>query len=340
MSNIISFDEITSKTPIKNLPEIINKNNEYIEVLCSSIYKRDSSNNIYSIIGVNTIANIKANSGHFQNIYFDELNDYTANSNAFIGIKTDHKNAINRFSENYNGDILMYAHDAASIIFDSSTGSVYDKIISYDVSIKNINDKCALIDESIKTLTEKYDKLTEKLNIENQVITTDETEVMPATYSLRRSVSANSETANTDSELVYAHNQNANSYTYSNKIYSSSDISQCIYEWDKYDIENNIKFRYYKITDNYYTKINNQYKCALNTYNVGQETTLIIDKNANNDLYIRLSFDGDTYEYVKIKYEDIDLARITLVCIKKTIYGPVWYVKNYNGNITFEKIEK
>jgi hypothetical protein len=103
---------------------------------------------------------------------------------------------------------------------------------------------------------------------------------------------------------------------------------------------NNNKFRYYKITNDYYTKINNQYKCVLNTENIGQETTLIIDKNSNNDLYIRLSYDGNSYEYVKIKYDDIDLARITLVCINKTIYGPVWYIKNYNGNITLEKIEK
>ena len=103
---------------------------------------------------------------------------------------------------------------------------------------------------------------------------------------------------------------------------------------DKVDIDNNVKFRYYDIKSSY-LKVNNQYPCSLYTEEIGKEVNIIIeDTNKDNDLIIKLYYDGVNYNYLKVKYNDLPTTRITLVSIGFNInYGTKWYVKNYNGNI-------
>lgn len=106
---------------------------------------------------------------------------------------------------------------------------------------------------------------------------------------------------------------------------------------DKVDIDNNIKFRYYEVTEGKYVKINNQYPCSLYCKKIGKEIELIIDKTHKGDLLIKLSYDGEKYYYLRVKNEDIDITRITLICSGfNSEYGSSWYVKKYNGNISIE----
>lgn len=109
------------------------------------------------------------------------------------------------------------------------------------------------------------------------------------------------------------------------------------HECDKIDIENKIKFRYYIVDKGKYLKINNQYPCSLFCDEIGKEIELIIENTHDKDVIIKLSYDGEKYSYLKIKNNDIPLARITLVCRSfNSKYGSIWYVKNYSGNITLE----
>lgn len=106
---------------------------------------------------------------------------------------------------------------------------------------------------------------------------------------------------------------------------------------DKIDIDNNVKFRYYEVSNSKYVKVNNQYPCSLYCEKIGKEIELIIDKTHKEDLLIKLSYDGVKYHYLRVKNEDIDITRITLLCSGfNREYGSYWYVKNYNGNISIE----
>jgi hypothetical protein len=106
---------------------------------------------------------------------------------------------------------------------------------------------------------------------------------------------------------------------------------------DKIDIDNNVKFRYYEVNNSKYVKINNQYPCSLYCEKIGKEIDLVIDKTHKGDLLIKLSYDGKKYYYLRVKNEDIDITRITLLCSSFNCeYGSSWYVKKYNGNISIE----
>lgn len=109
------------------------------------------------------------------------------------------------------------------------------------------------------------------------------------------------------------------------------------YSCDQIDILNNKKFRYYVVDKNKYLKVNNQYPCSLYCNQIGKEIELVIDNTHNKDLIIKLSYDGEKYSYLRIKNEDIPVARVTLICCSFTSkYGAKWYVKKYNGNIILE----
>lgn len=106
---------------------------------------------------------------------------------------------------------------------------------------------------------------------------------------------------------------------------------------DKIDLQNKMKFRYYEINNNKFIKVNNQYPCSIFCDEIGKEIEIIIDDTHNNDLLIKLSYNGNNYSFVKVKKEDIPTTRLSLVCCAfNTNYGSTWYVKKYNGNIILE----
>lgn len=109
------------------------------------------------------------------------------------------------------------------------------------------------------------------------------------------------------------------------------------HQCDKIDIDNDIKFRYYIICGKY-LKINNQYPCSIYCDKIGTEIELIFDNIIpNNDIVIKLYYDGANYKYVRIKHDDIPLVRMTLVATSfDKNYGTTWYIKNYTGNIILE----
>lgn len=105
---------------------------------------------------------------------------------------------------------------------------------------------------------------------------------------------------------------------------------------DKIDIDNGIKFRYY-LPQGKYLKLNNQYPCSIYTNEIGKEIELILENTHDKDLIIKLSYDNNKYNYLRIKKEDLSITKITLVCIKYSeTNGATWFIKKYNGNIYLE----
>ena len=318
-NSVLNFEEITTDTLIKDFPEIIKRNNSNLLSFINDIY--DFGTNSLKV-GINAIGDndksthVRATTAQFNNL---NVSDLTCTG----------KVAITNFSHN---DLADRNDSSAHNI--SSISGLSDILNQIDSSISVIKGNEQSVIDRISKLENDYNALCDALNINNRVTTVDEG---TTTYSLRRTVTDN----NIDNEIVKVINQNTNSYTYPNSIYSNNIIDKCIYPYDRYDITNNVKFRYYKVEDEYYVKVNNQYKCALNNDIVGRKIELVIDKNTvNTDLYIKLSYNGSIYNYLKVAYNDIDLTRILLVCTKVDEYGPTWYVLNYSGNITFENIEK
>ena len=347
---IPTYKDASIHTLIKDIPAIINSNNAENSRLFNSIFNfsnKDVNLNLnnnkydasqYLIVPLITDGIVKGGAGEFMNLRFDLLDKSTA-SKSFIGENPaviDHKYAINRFSN----EIKEFTHDAASIYYNNDLNtnlSVYDKLSNMDKIVETINTDYNQLKNKINSMDADIQNICERLNINKSYNDS------PVTFNMSRSINQNvkqtqSNESGINSTLVDTYNSSTNSYTYPAKIYANYvDGYKVKNDPDTIDIKNNKKFRYY-IVDSNYTKVNNQYMCALNAKNIGVETSLIIDNTYNNDLIIRLDYDGINYNCIEINKADIDLCRLTLTCVDINEYGSKWYLNNYSGNIKFVKI--
>lgn len=349
--NIPAYKDASIQTLIKDIPAIINHNNSENDRLFKSLFnffnndlniKNDlSTYNLsqYLIVPLITDGIVKGGTGEFNNIKFNYLEKQTA-LNSFIGENKaviDHQYAINRFSNFVNdGYNKTYTHDAASIYYNNDLNSklsVYDKLSNIDGVVENVKDDIISVKSEISDIKDNINLICDKLNINKNYNSI-------STFRMARTVSndENSDDIYVNSELVDTYNSQTNSYTYPTKIYSYNQSEYKLkYKYDELDIKNNKKFRYY-IVDSKYSKVNNQYICALHTNKIGNQTNLILDNITDNDLIIKLFYDGSQYHCIKVLNSDIDLCRLTLTCIDINEYGSKWYVTNYSGNIEFIKI--
>ena len=310
----------------------INTNNDITTGVFNSICNFSDIAPEYIKIPIDTIGRVKGNTGEFVNIKFDKIHTNTAD-HIFIdsGVKVDHNLAVNRFSDNINDSSINdnYAHDTGMIIHvDASNNftTLYNLLSQINYKISNNESSTNALSLQLNDLKNAVDDLYEQLNINKEYKMSN-----VATYSLlNRSITQND-------EFVMSYNNEPNSYTYPAKVYNNQLFDVINNEYDKIDIINNKKFRYY-IVDNQYTKINNQYPCSLNCDVVGTQTSLICDINSNKDLIIKLNYDGKNYNCIKINHDDIDMCRIVLTCVDINEYGVKWYLTNYSGNIEMIKL--
>ena len=140
----------------------------------------------------------------------------------------------------------------------------------------------------------------------------------------------------TNNEFVEVYNSVPTYYTYPINLYTEvPKYSDKHYKSkaDYNDVKNGIRFKYYNSNNSKYLKIDNELPVTIHG-NLGDEIDLIIEKKINKDINIKLSSSKNSYSYVRVESNDIDLARITLVCVDyNDVYGSTWYVKNYSGNI-------
>ena len=337
-NNIIkipTYKDVSINTLINAIPDIINYNNSENMQFINSVCNTDKN---FVKISLNTDGFVKAGTGEFLNLKFNTLDASTEN-NSFKNIVTNHNKSFNRFKDEKLNDNNNYAHDAQIIYYDS-THNLYDKISYIDSNLVSLKDKNDAIIKRLNNIENHINALYDNLNINKNISEYADSNNYILNDSVMKSMRSNiaPTTLIQDASFVDVYNTSANSYTYPNTAYLNGTYTKYVYKYDKYDIENGNKFRYYKCDSNTpYLKINNQYKCALNTTEVGREITLIINKMTNDDLYIKLSSNENGYKFVKILSNDIDLARITLICVGiDDIYGPIWYIKNYNGNLILE----
>ena len=315
----LALEDVSTNSLLKYIPNIINGNNEQITNLFNSIIHFGAENsNHYIKLPIITNGIVKGNSGIFKNLSFSTIDNSTANT-AFNNIVVDHQKCTNRFSsENING---QYTHDASSIKY--GTDSVASKLNSYEALFNGASNSVNDISTRLYELKNDVDMILSQLDINREYET-------GTVMMMSRRVSNNT----MDNDFMNAYNSSTKSYTYPNAFYTNYNNIVTKNESDLNDIKNGKKFRYYTV-DSAYTKINNQYECCLNASEVGTETEIIIDDTHNTDVIIKLSHDGEKYKYVKIAHEDIELARLNLICIKiDPTYGAIWYIKNYNGKIT------
>lgn len=316
----LALEDVSTNSLLKYIPNIINGNNAQITNLINGIIHFGNENsNQYMKLPVSTNGIVKGNSGIFKNLAFSTIDVSTAN-NAFNNIIVDHQKCNNRFSTE-SGMSGQYTHDASSIKYGND--SVAIALNKYESLFNNASTGVNDISIRLQALSDDINMILTRLDINKEYEMTSSTMMMS-----RRSSN------NSDMEFVNSYNSSTKSYTYPNSFYTNYNNITPKNESDIIDIRNGKKFRYYTV-DSIYTKINNQYECCLNTDDIGTETEIIIDNTHDNDVIIKLSYDGEKYNYAKIAKEDINLARLNLICIKiDPVYGPMWYIKNYNGKIT------
>ena len=255
------------------------------------------------------------------------------------------------------GDMVQWLYNS----FDEIIGGDYltkDELIIelakkvdvsvFNIAIENIQENINILDSSLTTLkNDLIGHLTtiyNKLNINKDVtINNDiEDEPMPVVYRMSRNVNSNYNSSEIidehmeTNEFVEVYNAEPNFYSYPINLYTSiPEYSEKYYKCkpDYYDVKNQIRFKYYNTNGAKYVKIDNELPVVIHG-NIGEEIDLIIEKNYDKDINIKLSSNKSNYSYVSVKNNDIPLARITLVCVDyNDVYGSIWYVKNYSGNI-------
>ena len=212
-----SYISCDKNTLIKDVPNIINKNNEENSRLFKELFEFGATNDKiqtqqYIKVPVITKGLVKAGSGQFFNLYANRISfSKESNEYDFLNIITNHQNNTNRFKiDNYSSEIKNnYAHDAEFILYNGTTSlkGELDALINkvdklqldndYDEEISEINNR-------LKALEDAISRIVSNLNINNQ-----------NQYSINE--------ANDNMELIDAINNPTSSYTYSSNYYPKNN---------------------------------------------------------------------------------------------------------------------
>ena len=252
---------------------------------------------------------------------------------------------IKNFHAFTNGE--YYTKDEIDYKISQKVGNEEFKIVvnNIDSSLNDLNSSINSVkDEMYSHLENIYNKLDINKDFSDDEI--NEETPTPVMFRMMRSV-ASQEVANnvenenivlseTNNEFVEVYNSVPTYYTYPINLYTEvPKYSDKHYKSkaDYNDVKNGIRFKYYNSNNSKYLKIDNELPVTIHG-NLGDEIDLIIEKKINKDINIKLSSSKNSYSYVRVESNDIDLARITLVCVDyNDVYGSTWYVKNYSGNI-------
>lgn len=252
---------------------------------------------------------------------------------------------LKAFDEIIGGDYLTkdeLMNELAKKVDNDEFKTVVNNI---DSSLNDLNSSINSVkDEMYSHLENIYNKLDINKDFSNDEI--NEETPAPVMFRMMRSaapqeVANNVENENvvlseTNNEFVEVYNSVPTYYTYPINLYTEvPKYSDKHYKSkaDYNDVKNGIRFKYYNSNNSKYLKIDNELPVTIHG-NLGDEIDLIIEKKINKDINIKLSSSKNSYSYVRVESNDIDLARITLVCVDyNDVYGSTWYVKNYSGNI-------
>lgn len=202
-------------TLIKDIPSIINKNNEENNRLFGDIFEfgSDSANQQYIKVPVITKGIVKGTSGQFYNLYANNIFlSQNALSNSFQNIVVKHNLALDRFKDK-SLESSIYSHDADSILYDAQN-TIKSKINEIENSIKNVTDiddkyetRFLNIEKEIEDIKGLLNIIASNLNINNEFNA-------PNTMSLE---------VNENEELIKALNEPTSSYTYSSGHYKNNN---------------------------------------------------------------------------------------------------------------------
>lgn len=289
-------------TLIGMIPSIVNRNNLIITEALDNIY--DSSAN-YIKVPVNTTGEVSANLGYFLNLV---SNSATLGPITFSGDAS----VLNNF---YTTSIL-FNHD-----------SMFNKSLINQHPISAITN----LEDELKKINDKIDSL-----VNGNVVTSVYRNVPQKSIELLSSDIDSSLVI--DNQYIKVYNDDIDMYNYPKSYYTKApDYTSKKYKsaGDYNDIIYKHKYNYINVLNNY-VKINNLIPVALHTNEIGTIVNFIFNNENENDFIIKLSSNKDVFKHIKIKYNDIDLVTLSLICIDINEYGTQWKILNYNGNITIE----
>lgn len=206
-----TYEDCSISTLIKDIPSIINKNNEENNRLFGDIFEfgSENANEQYIKVPVITKGIVKGASGQFNNLYANNI--FLSESvleNNFQNVVVKHNLSLDRFVDK-NIESSIYTHDAASILYDAQT-TIKTKIDAVAESIKNVTDiddkyetRFLIIEKDIEDIKSLLNTIASNLNINNELNVT-------STISLEE---------NDNEDLIRALNEPTSSYTYSSGYY-------------------------------------------------------------------------------------------------------------------------
>lgn len=287
--------DVSIKTMIGMLPDIINSNNEYITDAFDNIYDSSSNRLIKSLYNPN--GNVIVHSGEFQNVVTDNLiiNDISTFNNNTLK-KVDHNVFANRLynivddtiSPVNSNDVSLYSHNTGSIVHIGINGSE---------CLANVIET---LQSQIKTLESYYG------NASNNA--------QPAVYGL--------------SSIVENTVSNPNSYTLDKNVLfanKSQLMKLKLRQWQYLDIADGILYTYYDY--NPVITITDEHPASINGIEGSIVNIKFEDKKKSGFYKIMLS----RIDNKVLRIGKDDLIRLKLVCVEHDpVYGTIWDVDSYS----------
>lgn len=290
-------------TLIGMIPGIVNRNNEIITNAFDEIYNSDSSAG-YVKVPVNTTGSVRAVTGRFLNLECGPI--------TFID-----SSAMDDFYK-------------TSVLFNHNQMFNRDIADQHPISaITGLSKELEDIHEQLNSIVDVSGGLFWK-NVENVIAF--------------KTLSINPGDENkfaVNKEYIKVYDNDIDMYTYPKSYYTKApEYSTKKYKsaGDYNDIIYKHKYNYINVFDKY-LKINNSNSWAFNATEPGVVVNIIFDDKTNmdnNDFIIKLSSDKNNFKHIRIKYSDIDLVTLTLICTDINKYGTQWRILNYNGKLEIE----
>ena len=289
------LQNISGKTPISMLPEVINHNNEAIESEFNWIY--DSSTNRLTKSVYAPTGSVKAHFGEFVNLAAEYITVKNIDS-----LKSALKSAVqkmehNTFTDCWSSDTIQQAyetpnnelvlcHDASVIAYKQS--NVYQTLVSLQSDVNQLK-------QTVQALN----------NPQNNV------------YS----------TGNILDEDSY---ENDNTVTYDRNLLFASPLQLKRKKLPKLhfnDLTSGNLYSYYTVVNGEVT-IDDINTACIETENIGLNVFINFNDTDTNDYY-RILLDRKNKKYVKIKKNPLNILEIRSASYSEE-YGTVWKLYNYS----------
>ena len=289
------LQNISGKTPVSMLPEVINHNNEAIESEFNWIY--DSSTNRLTKSVYAPTGSVKAHFGEFVNLAAEYITVKNIDS-----LKNALKSAVqkmehNTFSDCWSSDTIQQAYETAN----------NELVLCHDASV--IAYKQSNVYQTLSSLQSDVNQLKQTV----QALNNPQNNVYSA--------------GNILDEDSY---ENDNTVTYDRNLLFASPLQLKRKKLPKLhfnDLTSGNLYSYYNVINGEVT-IDDINTACIETENIGLNVFINFNDTDTNDYY-RILLDRKNKKYVKIKKNPLNILEIRSASYSEE-YGTVWKLYNYS----------